>query len=130
MVAQTLKIRIRVFQNREFNFYQRRFVVVGKDRAAEEFTDVVVTRENLCVLGRETSTEEGEKGGGGDVHGGEAEDVYDFSARIELGVLCCPLDTRDSLYTWLSQASCTRSKELLYLSTSRTNSSSCSLMNL
>jgi len=31
--------------------------------------------------------EEGGEGGGGDVLGGEPEDVYDLIARIELGVL-------------------------------------------
>ena len=32
-------------------------------------------------------SEEGGEGGGGDVLGGEAENFYDLSARIELGVL-------------------------------------------
>ena len=45
----------------------------------------------------EESTGEGREGGGGDVLGGEAEDVSDFVARIELGRLsklehCVALD--------------------------------------
>jgi len=39
------------------------------------------------VLGGEGLEEEGGEGGGGDVLGGEAEDVSDRFARIELGVL-------------------------------------------
>ena len=40
------------------------------------------------VLGGEGVSEEGGEGGGGNVLGGEAEDVSDLSARIEFGVLC------------------------------------------
>ena len=39
------------------------------------------------VLGGEGVSEEGGEGGGGNVLGGEAEDVSDLYARIELGVL-------------------------------------------
>jgi len=42
---------------------------------------------DLVVLGGEGLEEEGGEGGGGDVLGGEAEDVSDRFARIELGVL-------------------------------------------
>jgi len=49
----------------------------------------VVDAEDLLVdeLLGEVLSEEGGEGGGGDVLGGEAEDVSDLSARIELGVL-------------------------------------------
>jgi len=67
-------------------FTQLRFVV-GRDCAAEELADGVIGAVDIVVLGGEGLEEEGGEGGGGDVLGGEAEDVLDFSARIELGVL-------------------------------------------
>jgi len=42
---------------------------------------------DLVVFDGEGKEEEGGEGGGGDVLGGEAEDVSDFFSRIELGVL-------------------------------------------
>ena len=51
----------------------------------DELADGVVGGVYLVVLGGEGL--EGGEGGGGDVGGGEAEDLYDLSARIELGVL-------------------------------------------
>ena len=53
----------------------------------DELADGVVGAVDLVVLGGKGFEEEGGEGGGGDVLGGEAEDVSDFSARIELGVL-------------------------------------------
>jgi len=49
----------------------------------------VVGAEDLLVdeLFGEVLSEEGGEGGGGDVQGGETEDVLDLYARIELGVL-------------------------------------------
>jgi len=55
----------------------------------DERTSVVIDAEDLLVdelFGEVLSEEDGE-GGGGDVLGGEAEDVSDLYARIELGVL-------------------------------------------
>jgi len=55
----------------------------------DERASGVVGAEDLLddeLLG-EVSSEEGGVGGGGDVGGGEAEDLDDFSARIELGRL-------------------------------------------
>jgi len=79
-------------------------------------------------------SEEGGEGGGGDVLGGEAEDVSDLIARIELNwgcsaywmaVLPCLFlvvresellwiirrarNTSESQYSWLLQATCRRS---------------------
>jgi len=51
----------------------------------DELADGVVGGVYLVVLGGEGL--EGGEGGGGDVGGGEAEDLYDLPARIELGVL-------------------------------------------
>jgi len=110
------------------------------------------------MFGGEGSEEEGGKGGGGDVPGGEAEDILDFFARIELGVLSnlkrcevsqlgmgslkgkwVPMDhskskKHEGLAVFLAVSSNISKKlrivVLLYLSTSRTNSSSCSSMNL
>jgi len=53
----------------------------------DERADGVVGAVDLVVLGGEVVEEEGGEGGGGDVGGGEAEDVSDLTARIELGVL-------------------------------------------
>ena len=55
----------------------------------DELADGVVGAEDLLVdeLLGEVLSKEGGEGGGGDVPGGEAEDVSDLSARIELGVL-------------------------------------------
>jgi len=76
------------------------------------------------VLGGEGLEEEGGEGGGGDVLGGEPEDLSDLTTRIELGRLgklegCVALEVfigkgkwvrwiirrarnmRESLYTWL-----------------------------
>jgi len=61
-------------------------VVSAEDRRVDE------------LLG-EVLSEEGGEGGGGDVGGGEAEDVLDLTARIELGVFC-PLEGRFAFY-WI-----------------------------
>jgi len=55
----------------------------------DEGASGVVGAEDLLVdkLFGEVLSEEGGEGGGGDVLGGEAEDVSDLFARIELGVL-------------------------------------------
>jgi len=55
----------------------------------DEGASGVVGAEDLLVdeLFGEVFSEEGGEGGGGDVGGGEAEDVSDLTARIELGVL-------------------------------------------
>ena len=53
----------------------------------DELADGVVGAVDLVVLGGEGLEEEGGEGGGGDVLGGEAEDIPDFFARIELGRL-------------------------------------------
>jgi len=52
-----------------------------------EGADGVVGAVDLVVFGGEGFEEEGGEGGGGDVLGGEPEDVSDLTARIELGVL-------------------------------------------
>ena len=57
----------------------------------DELADGVVGGVYLVVLGGEGLEEEGGEGDGGDVPGGEAEDLYDLPARIELGELC-PLE--------------------------------------
>jgi len=67
-------------------FTQLRFVV-GRDCAAEELADGVVRVVDFVVLGGEGVEEEGGEGGGGDVLGGDPEDVLDLFARIELGRL-------------------------------------------
>ena len=53
----------------------------------DERASVVIDAEDLLVdeLFGEVLSEEGGEGGGGDVLGGEAEDVSDLFARIELG---------------------------------------------
>jgi len=53
----------------------------------DEDASGVVDAEDLLVneLVGEVLSEEGGEGGGGDILGGEAEDVSDLSARIELG---------------------------------------------
>jgi len=48
----------------------------------DEPADGVVGTEDLVVFGGEGLEEEGGEGGGGDVLGGEAEDVYDLITRI------------------------------------------------
>ena len=53
----------------------------------DERADGVVGAVDLVVHGGEGLEEKGGEGGAGDVLGGEAEDVYDLSARSELGVL-------------------------------------------
>jgi len=55
----------------------------------DKLADGVVGAKDLLVneLSGEVSSEEGGVGGGGDVLGGEAEDLADLFARIELGVL-------------------------------------------
>jgi len=55
----------------------------------DERASGVVGAEDLLVdeLFGEVLSEEGGVGGGGDERGGEAEDVSDLTARIELGVL-------------------------------------------
>ena len=59
----------------------------------DERASVVIDAEDLLIdkLFGEVLSEEGGEGGGGDVGGGEAENIYDFIARIALGVLC-PLE--------------------------------------
>jgi len=68
------------------NFDQLGLVVL---HVLDELADGVVGAEDLLVdeLLGEVLSEEGGEGGGGDVLGGEPEDVSDLSARIELGVL-------------------------------------------
>ena len=66
------------------NFDQLSLVVL---HVLDELADGVVGAVDLVVLGGEGSEEEGGEGGGGDVLGGEAEDVSDLPARIELGRL-------------------------------------------
>jgi len=55
----------------------------------DERASGVIDAKDLLVdkLFGEVLSEEGGEGGGGDVLRGEAEDVSDLSARIELGVL-------------------------------------------
>jgi len=55
----------------------------------DECASGVVGAEDLLIdeLFGEVLSEEGGEGGGGDVGGGEAEDVLDLTARIVLGVL-------------------------------------------
>jgi len=55
----------------------------------DELADGVVGAKDILVdeLFGEVLSEEGGEGGGGDVGGGEAEDLYDLSARIVLGLL-------------------------------------------
>jgi len=48
----------------------------------DELADGVVGAVDLVVLGREVLEEEGGERGGGDVLGGEAEDLYDLSASL------------------------------------------------
>jgi len=76
------------------NFNQLSLVVL---HVLDELADSVVWAVDLVVLGREGFEEKGGEGGGGDVLGGEAEDVSDLFARIELGRLgklegCVALD--------------------------------------
>jgi len=62
----------------------------------DERADGVVGAVDLVVFGGEGLEEEGGKGGGGDVLGGEAEDLDYLSARIVLGVLS-NLEGRETL---------------------------------
>jgi len=64
----------------------------------DERASGVVGAEDLLVdeLFGEVLSEEGGEMGGGDERGGEAEDVSDLSARIELGVLS-NLEGREAL---------------------------------
>jgi len=123
----------------------------------DELADGVVGAVDLMVLGGEGLEEEGEKGGRGDVLGGEAEDVYDLSAcfaafgMVKQTSTCGPMSRNvterrrvsmdhskskkhEGLAVFLAVSSNISKKlrivVLLYLSTSRTNSSSCSSMNL
>jgi len=66
------------------NFDQLGLVVL---HVLDERASGVVGAEDLLVdeLFGEVLSEEGGEGGGRDVLGGEAEDLYDLSARIELG---------------------------------------------
>jgi len=59
----------------------------------DERASGVVRAEDLLVdeLLGEVLSEKGGEGGGGDVQGGETEDLYNLSARTEWGVLC-PLE--------------------------------------
>ena len=66
------------------NFDQLSLVVL---HMLDELADGVVGAVDLVVFGGEVEEEEGSEGGAGDVLGGEAEDVLDLPARIELGVL-------------------------------------------
>jgi len=70
------------------NFDQLSLVVL---HVLDERASGVVGAVDLVVLGGEGLSEEGGEGGGGDVVGGEPEDLYDLFARIELGELC-PLE--------------------------------------
>jgi len=60
------------------NFDQFSLVVL---HVLDELADGVVGAVDLVVLGGEGVEEEGGEGGGGDVLGGEAEDVSDLTAR-------------------------------------------------
>jgi len=66
------------------NFDQLSLVVL---HVLDELADGVVGAVDLVVLGGEGLEEEGGKGCGGDVLGGEPEDLYDLFTRIELGRL-------------------------------------------
>jgi len=66
------------------NFDQLSLVVL---HVLDERASGVVGAVDLMVFGGEGLEEEGGEGGGGDVLGGEAEDVSDLFAGIELGVL-------------------------------------------
>jgi len=67
-----------------FNFDQLSLVVL---HVLDELADGVVGAVDLVVLGGERLEEEGGEGDGGDVLGGESEDVSDLFASIELGRL-------------------------------------------
>jgi len=68
------------------NFDQLGLVVL---HVLDEGASGVVGAKDLLIdeLSGEVLSKEGGEGGGGDVGGGEAEDVSDLIARIELGVL-------------------------------------------
>jgi len=72
----------------------------------DELADGVVGAVDLVVFGGEVVEEEGGKGGGRDVLGGEPEDVSDLIARIELGVLsildgCAAMDVFSGEGKWV-----------------------------
>jgi len=76
------------------NFDQLSLVVL---HVLDKLADGVVGAVDLVVFGGEGLEEEGGEGGAGDVLGGEAEDLDNLSARIELGRLgkfehCVALD--------------------------------------
>jgi len=66
------------------NFDQLSLVVL---HVLDELADGVVGAVDLVVFGGEVLEKEGEERGGGDVLGGEPEDVSDLFARIVLGRL-------------------------------------------
>ena len=67
-------------------FYQHS-LVVRRDCEAEELANGVVSAVDFVVLGGKGLEEKAGEGGGGDLGGGEAEDVSDLTARIEMGML-------------------------------------------
>ena len=72
----------------------------------DELADGVVGAVDFVMLGGEGLKEEGGEEGGGDVLGGEAEDVLDLSARIELVVLsildgCAAMDVFSGEGKWV-----------------------------
>jgi len=66
------------------NLHQLSLVVL---HVLDERASGVVGAVDLVVFGGEGLEEDGGEGGGGNVGGGESEDVSDLPARIELGVL-------------------------------------------
>ena len=76
------------FLQHGLNFDQLSLVVL---HVLDELASGVVGAEDLLVdkLFGEVLSEEGGEGGGGDVLGGEPEDVSDLFARIVLGLLSC-----------------------------------------
>jgi len=77
-------------------FYQHS-LVVRRDCEAEELANGVVSAVDFVVLGGKGLEEKAGEGGGGDLGGGEAEDVSDLTARIELRELC-PLEGRVAIF--------------------------------
>jgi len=72
----------------------------------DELADGVVGAVDFVMLGGEGLKEEGGEEGGGDVLGGEAEDLYDLSARIVLGLLsildgCAAMDVFSGEGKWV-----------------------------
>jgi len=70
------------------NLHQLSLVVL---HVLDELADGVVGTVDLVVFGGEGLEEEGGEGGGGDVLGGEAEDLDDFTGSIFFRELC-PLE--------------------------------------